>query len=377
MRILADIDIPYLKGVFEPFAQKVDYLKGKAISATDLLHTDVLIIRTRTVCNESLLKGTPVSVIATATIGTDHIDMEYCKANKITVISAPGCNAGAVVQWTLSAIFSLMANDINRLCTKTLGIVGVGNIGSKLQKAAKVLGFKVLLCDPPREEREGNSDFTSLSNLVSKSDIISLHVPLNISGKHKTLNLINKDILSICKPNAILLNSARGGVINEHSLINYLVKANSLRVGIDVWEKEPNINLTLLEQASITTPHIAGYSLEGKVNATRIIVESLCKHLGIQINTSEIGAKDTKEKIDVDILKHLNNSNICFNSFFSEMYCIKSDSEKLKENPEQFESFRNSYKLRREFSAYHLLNTNNTEVEINWSEIGFDASSSQ
>lgn len=377
MRILADIDIPYLKDVFEPFAQKVDYLKGKAISQADLLNTDVLIIRTRTVCNESMLKGTPVSVIATATIGTDHIDMEYCKANGISVISAPGCNAGAVVQWTLSAIFSLMGNNIQNICTKTLGIVGVGSIGSKLEKAAKALGFRVLLCDPPREEREGNSGFTSLNNLVCKSDIISLHVPYNKSGKHKTLNLIDNDVLSSCKPNAILLNSARGGVINEQSLIKYLTENSKFQVGLDVWENEPNINLTLLEQASIATPHIAGYSLEGKVNATRIVVESLCKHLGIKINTSEIGANVTKEKIEINLLKHLNGNKMCFNCFFSEMYCIKSDSEKLKGNPEQFESFRNGYNLRREYSAYQLINTNNTEVEINWNEIGFDAASSQ
>ncbi|HDP54957.1 MAG TPA: 4-phosphoerythronate dehydrogenase [Bacteroidetes bacterium] len=377
MRILADIDIPYLKGIFEPIAQEVAYQKGNTISATDLLHTDVLIIRTRTVCNESLLKGTPVSVIATATVGTDHIDTEYCKANGITVISAPGCNAGAVVQWTLSAIFALLGNENLNLSNKTLGIVGVGNIGSRLQKAAKALGFNVLICDPPREEREGNSDFTSLSNLVSKSDIISLHVPLKVSGRHKTLNLIDKDILSIFKPNAILLNSARGGVINEHSLIKYLAENSKLHVALDVWENEPNISRILLKQASITTPHIAGYSLDGKVNATRIIVKSLGKHFGVQINTSEIGAMDTKEKIHVDLLKYLNDNNICFNSFFSEMYCIKSDSEKLKENPEQFESFRNSYKLRREFSAYQLLNTNNTEIEIDWGEIGFMTTSSQ
>jgi erythronate-4-phosphate dehydrogenase len=371
MRIVADIDIPYLNGVFEPFSKEVKYFKGRDIGQSQIKDADILIVRTRTICNKELLRGSNVSVIATATIGTDHIDMEYCNAKGIKVYSAPGCNAGGVVQWVLSAIFSLLKKaDYTDLNSLTLGIIGVGNIGQRLAVSAKALGFNVLQCDPPREEAEGSRHFVSLNQIASQSDIVSLHVPLTFKGSSKTHQMISGEFLSKLKPNTILLNSSRGGVINENQLVKQLLSKNLL-VGLDVWENEPHLNAELLRKVNIATPHIAGYSLEGKVNATRLVVESLSTHFGLNIISTDLGRSDIKEKYKIIIDKYFYNNTICYNELFNFIYSIQDDSKEFKEYPENFELIRNNYSLRREYSAYTILSNGLNGIMIDWEEIGF------
>jgi erythronate-4-phosphate dehydrogenase len=371
MRIVADIDIPYLNGVFEPFSEEVKYFKGRDIGQNQIKDADILIVRTRTICNKELLGGSKVSVIATATIGTDHIDMEYCNAKGIKVYSAPGCNAGGVVQWVLSAIFDLLKKveykDLNSL---TLGIVGVGNIGQRLAVSAKALGFNVLQCDPPREKAEGSHHFVSLNQIASQSDIVSLHVPLSFKDSCKTYYLIGDEFLSELKPNTILLNSSRGGVINENHLVKQLL-SKMLLVGLDVWENEPHLNAELLRRVNIATPHIAGYSLEGKVNATRLVVESLSTHFGLNISSTNLGKSDIKEKYKIIIDKYLYNNTICYNELFNFIYSIQDDSKEFKEYPENFELIRNNYRLRREYSAYTILSNGLSGIMMDWEKIGF------
>ena len=372
MRVIADIDIPYLNGVFESCSFKVEYLKGNEIGEMQAKDADILIIRTRTICNKELLGNSRVSVIATASIGTDHIDLEYCNAKGIKVISAPGCNAGAVAQWVLSAIFSLLnKGEYTDLSSITLGIVGVGNIGLRLAKSAQTLGFNVLQCDPPREEKEGCNHFVSLNQIARQSDIVSIHVPLTFKGRYKTHHMVNHEVLSKLKPNAILLNSSRGGVIDENALLNQLTSKNLL-VGIDVWENEPHLNAQLLQKVHIATPHIAGYSLEGKVNATRMVVESLSEHFGLNINSAKLGKNDIKVIHEIDIGKYLQNNNIDYSKLFNGIYSILNDSRELKKHPEKFELMRSSYNLRREYSAYTILHNGVDRMMIEWNKIGFN-----
>ncbi|HCY00295.1 MAG TPA: erythronate-4-phosphate dehydrogenase [Bacteroidales bacterium] len=377
MRIVADKDIPYLNGVFEAYSYKVEYLKGNEIGEIQIKDADILIIRTRTICNKELLENSRVSVIATASIGTDHIDLEYCNTKGIKVISAPGCNAGAVTQWVLSAIFSLLnKGEYADLSSITLGIVGVGNIGQRLTESAQTLGFNILQCDPPREEKEGCNHFVSLNQIASQSDIVSLHVPLTFKDRYKTQHMVNHEVLSKLKPNAILLNSSRGGVIDENALLNQLATKNLL-IGLDVWENEPHPNAQLLQKVHIATPHIAGYSLEGKVNATRMVVESLSKHFGLNINSVKLGTKDIKEMHEISIDKFMQNNMLDYNKLFNRVYSIVNDSKELKKYPEKFELIRNSYNLRREYSAYTILNNGDNKMMIKWSKIGFNTPNNQ
>lgn len=341
MRIVADRDIPYLMGVFEPYVQTVMYVKGSEINAELVKDADVLIVRTRTACNAQLLKNSSVSVIATATIGTDHIDLKYCKANGIKVYSAPGCNAGGVLQWVLAALFSILNYDeISTLSALTFGIVGVGSIGKRVEQAARALGFRVLVCDPPRALEENDSRYVSLQQIAQQCDVVSIHVPLTSSGIHKTHHLIDGHFLDQLKPNAILLNSSRGGVVDEHAMLTCLLR-KPIRLGIDVWENEPNINKELLCHAQITTPHIAGYSLEGKVNATRMVVGALAGHLSVPIDPERLGSEDVSNSIPIQIAPFLNRDRMDLKAFFSSLYPIFDDSKLLEKNPKTFEQLRN------------------------------------
>lgn len=374
MRIVADIDIPFLQGVFEPFAQSVQYYKGNEIGSSEIEDADLLIIRTRTQCNAQLLEHSKVSAIATASIGTDHIDLDYCKSKGIKVISAPGCNSGGVLQWVLSATFSLLSQpESQNLSALTFGIVGVGNIGKRIERAVRALGFKVLLCDPLRQKAEGGAQFTSLDQIARKSDIISLHVPITYVGVHKTYHMVNKGFLDILKPNMVLLNSSRGGVVDEQELLKTLGK-KPLRLGCDVWEDEPNINANLLRFAQVATPHIAGYSLEGKVNATRMVVEAIAKHFGLSINVQSIRAAEESSKLPILIQDFVEDSLFRVAHFFNSIYSISDDSIALKSNPKEFERLRNNYNLRREYSAYAIGDSvaEKQVLGVNWFNLGFE-----
>jgi erythronate-4-phosphate dehydrogenase len=205
MKIVADKDIPFLEGVFEPYADVV-YIKGDQIVREDLLDADVLIVRTRTQCNADLLEGTSVKMVTTATIGTDHIDLEYCRANGIEVANAAGCNAGGVMQYVFSAVYGVAARKGIKLDEATFGIIGAGNVGTKVEELARYLGFNVLRCDPPRAAAEGEEGFCSLEHLLENSHIVTMHVPLD----ETTRGMADETFFALMKPGAIFINSARG-----------------------------------------------------------------------------------------------------------------------------------------------------------------------
>ena len=240
MKIVADKHIPFLEGVFEPYAEVV-YIDGRSISHEDIIDADALIIRSRTRCDSALLDGTSVSMIATAAIGMDHIDIEYCRRHDIEVINAQGCNAGGVMQYVFSALYGVAARKFIKLTDYTFGIIGVGDVGKKVESLARYLGFKVLLCDPPRAEAEGPEGFCSLDHLLANSQIVTLHVPLDDT----TRGMAGEEFFTAMQPGAIFINTSRGEVVNDEALMMAIPKLGA--VVIDTWNHEPDVNEKLYD----------------------------------------------------------------------------------------------------------------------------------
>lgn len=340
MKIVADIDIPFLEGVFEPYAD-VFYKKGDQIVREDLMDAEVLIVRTRTQCNADLLEGTPVKMVTTATIGTDHIDMDYCKSKGIKVANAAGCNAGGVMQYVFSAVYGVAARKGIKLDEATFGIIGVGNVGTKVEELARYLGFNLLRCDPPRAVAEGPDGFCSLEYLLEHSDVVTMHVPLD----ENTRGMAGETFFALMKPGAIFINSARGEVIDEAALIAASPKLGA--VVIDTWCNEPNINQDLLEIADIATPHIAGYSYQGKENATIMAVRAVARHLGFQALKYYRPRYDEEghEPVKIDLTGKTHGE---IAAVFQYNYPIFTDDFRLRMNPAGFEKLRAEYQYRRE-----------------------------
>lgn len=357
IKVVADNKIPFLKGALEGVAEVV-YLPGGKISRTDLLDADALITRTRTRCDEHLLKDTPVKFIASATIGYDHIDTDWCNARGIQWTNAPGCNASSVKQYVASALAGIIDKENWKFSDITLGIVGVGNVGKKIKEMAEVLGVKVLLNDPPRERAEGKAGFRHIETVVKNADIITLHVPLNRSGSDKTWHLFNTNLLKTMKKGAWLINSSRGEVIETNALKDALAGKHLAGVVLDVWENEPEIDKELLEQSFLATPHIAGYSADGKANGTAMSVKAVSKFFALGLD------RWYPENIPNAPASELTLS--CQGAFtekiFSQVslfaYNIMQDSRMLKSSPETFEEQRGGYPIRREPLALKIKTTN-------------------
>ena len=340
IKIVADSNIPFLEGIFEPYAD-IAYIDGKDIRREDIINADALIIRTRTKCNEELLHGTRVSLIATATIGTDHIDMDYCRANGIRVYNAQGCNAGGVMQYVFTGLYGTASRNGIKLDGMTLGIIGVGNVGKKVEHLAKYLGFNVLKCDPPRAEREGPEEFVSMDYLVANSNIVTMHTPLDETTK----GMADWHFFEMMRPGTFFINASRGEVVDEEALMEARVKLGP--VIIDTWNNEPNINLKLLDMTDIATPHIAGYSFQGKQNGTASAVRAVARQFDINglyhfyptCNLPEHQPKrlELKGKTQGEIT-----------TIFQYNYPIFTDDFMFRMAPENFEKLRSEYQYRRE-----------------------------
>ncbi len=341
MKIVADIDIPFLEGVLEPYAEVV-YKKGLEISREDVVDADAILTRTRTRCDASLLEGSKVSLISTATIGMDHIDMNYCAAHGIEVSNASGCNAGGVMQYVFSAIYGVSARRGIKIDGCTIGIVGVGNVGRKIETMAGHLGFKVLRCDPPRAEKEGSEGFCSLEELLAESDIVTLHVPLN----ETTRGMANEDFFTLMKPGAIFINAARGEVVVDEALMAACPKLGA--VIIDTWNNEPNVNEDLIDMVDIATPHIAGYSYQGKLNATSLAVKAVARYFGIEALKEFYPMDELSDHKPIFLdIKGKNHGEIA--AVFQYNYPIFTDDFRFRMEPHKFEQLRTDYKYRREF----------------------------
>lgn len=330
MKILADRAIPFLQGILEPFAE-VEYIDDSDFTSELVKDADALIIRTRTHCNATLLEGSRVQFIATATIGFDHIDLEYCKSRNIKVATSAGCNARAVLQWVAASLALLAKREGFRPKERTLGIVGVGNVGKLVKEYAEHWGFRVICCDPPREERE-NLGFVSFEEVLREADIVTLHTPLNPTTRH----LINGENIALMRSGATLINASRGECIDTQSAIS-----SDLTLLTDVWENEPNISSAHLAKSMVATPHIAGYSAQGKANATALAVQALAQHFNLPLTDwrpSEVATIAPKVISWKEMCATIGD------------YCnLTTESNRLRSEPTLFESLRNNYQLREEY----------------------------
>ena len=286
MKIIIDNKIPYIRGALEPFA-KVVYLPGNLTTRETVRDADALVTRTRTLCNRDTLEGSRVRFIATATIGFDHIDTRYCEAAGIQWVNAPGCNAESVNQYVASALFSWSARERVALKGQTIGIVGVGQVGSRVAKTCEILGMNVLLNDPPRERAEGSSQFVSLRDIREQCDIISFHVPLNVEGEDRTYHMVNQPFVGGLQKRPLLINTCRGEVFESEAVHRARETGEIAGLIIDCWENEPALDLDLLHRVDFGTPHIAGYSRDGKANGTTVAVRAISKFFGLGIDDWE------------------------------------------------------------------------------------------
>lgn len=281
IKIIAEASVPYLRGVLEELGE-VQYLPSEDFTPETIREADWLIVRSITRCDRALLEGSRVRLITSATIGYDHIDVDYCAEAGITWFNAPGCNAEAVGQYFGAMITMMVLNGRFEPRDKVLGIVGVGHVGRVIERYARALGMKVLRNDPPRAELEGDRDFVSLERLAKEADMITFHTPLTRSGKYATVGLLNDDFVSQLKRSPIIVNACRGAVTETNALIKGLENGKISDVVIDCWENEPNVSKELLKRAYLATPHIAGFSAQGKANGARISVQHGLDYFGLE-----------------------------------------------------------------------------------------------
>ena len=357
MKIIIDNKIPYIKGALEPFAEVV-YLAGTQTTPEIVKDADAIVTRTRTICNSSLLEGSKVKLIASATIGYDHIDTDYCDAAGIKWTNAPGCNAKSVEQYIASALFSIAMRKRFKLNEKTIGIVGVGNVGSKVARFCETIGMKVLLNDPPRGRKEGPAGFVSIETIQKEADIITFHVPLNLSGKDATLHLVDENFLNALTKKPIIINTCRGEVFNSEAVYDASEAGQISGMVIDCWENEPEIDLELLNLADYGTPHIAGYSKDGKANGTKMSIQAISKFFGLGIDSWEPQGVDTPKVTTIKIDGSQRREEAILAEAILSTYDIENDDDNLRESPHMFEKLRGDYPVRREFDTYTIVASN-------------------
>lgn len=374
MKIVADMQIPFLHGALERYAEVV-YLDGASIDSHVVRDADALFVRTRTHCNQELLGGSRVQFVGTATIGMDHIDRPWCASQGITVASAPGCNANGVANYIVAALIEISVKHGIPLNDKVLGVVGVGEVGSRVCQYGKALGMNVLCHDPPRAEKEGRNGFHALHRLQKESDFLTFHVPLEKQGAHPTWRMVNGSFLSKLSPQTWLLNTSRGSVVDNTSLRIALRSSSLAGAVLDVWEGEPDgIDVALMSLVELATPHIAGYSMEGKANATTQIVQKLAKTLHIPELMQWEVPKDALGVPPKPILLDATGKNdeVCIQEVIRQVYTIQNDDADLRSDVSRFEALRNAYDFRREFPAFQVQLMNaSAELRTKLMRLGF------
>jgi erythronate-4-phosphate dehydrogenase len=360
MKLVVDENIALAEEAFGSFGD-LSLINGRKIKKKILRDAEVLIVRSITNVNKELLNGTAVKFIGTATIGTDHIDTEYLSREGIKFSDAKGCNANSVAEYVMAALMRIAVEENLSFKNKSIGVIGVGNVGSRVVKHAETLGLEVLKNDPPKDRENIGSGYSKLEDVLN-ADIVTLHVPLNLTGIDKSLYLLNENNLRSLKQGAILINTSRGSVIENDALKNIIDK-KEFKVVLDVWEGEPLINIELLEKVKLGTAHIAGYSLEGKVNGTKMIYDSLRKFT----NRKSDWVLNLPEVHDNEIeLPSTGTDEEKLNFIFSQIYDISYDDSLLrkllsiKEDDRivHFDKLRKAYPVRREFANYKIKSKN-------------------
>ena len=367
MKIVADNTVPYLKGVLEPVADVI-YLNSSEFTQESIKDADALIVRSIDKCTRSLLEGSRIKLITTATIGFDHIDTLYCEEAGITWMNAPGCNAASVGQYVLSSLLTVAQRTEEPLRGKTMGIIGVGHVGSIVERYCTLLGMRVLRNDPPRADREGEAGFVPLETIAREADIITLHVPLTKDDAYPTFHLANRSFFQKLNRKPWFINSCRGAVHDTKVLLDAKREGQISELIIDCWENEPRIDSELLSQATIATPHIAGFSADGKANGTRTCVENIVRffHLeGVDIEQI-IPPAPLHPIIDLD---QIEGDRIA--GAVSRTFNPLAIDHALREEPERFEWFRANYNHPREFPAYTVIHATDQEKRL-LKKLGFN-----
>lgn len=372
MKILVDENMPYARELFSRTGDVVA-VPGRPIPQAALDDADGLMVRSVTKVNAELLNGKPVKFVGTATAGTDHIDETWLNQQGIAFSAAPGCNAIAVVEYVFSSLLLLAERDGFQLTDRTVGIVGVGNVGSRLQARLEALGIRTLLCDPPRADRGDAGAFLPLAVLVAEADILTFHTPLFKQGPYQTWHMADEALLRGLKPGTILINACRGAVVDNAALLAVLGQRNDLSVVLDVWEPEPDLSLPLLEKVDIATAHIAGYTLEGKARGTTQVFEAWTQFIGqpqqVALETllpaPEFGRITLRGELDQATLKRLVHL----------VYDVRRDDAPLRHVaaiPGEFDRLRKHYQERREWSSLRV-ECDNADTAALLNRLGFNA----
>lgn len=351
MKIVVDENMPYAQELFSRKGEVVR-VPGRPLPVSELQDAQALMVRSVTPVNTQLVAHTPLAFVGSATAGTDHVELADLEAVGVAFSAAPGCNAIAVVEYVFSALLLLAERDGYALCDKTIGIVGVGNVGSRLQARCEALGMKVLLCDPPRADRGDQETFLSLEDVAAQADILTFHTPLIKQGAYQTWHCVDRDLLETLRPGCVLINACRGAVVDNQALKQVLAERNDLSVVLDVWEPEPDLDRQLLAQVDIATAHIAGYTLEGKVRGTTQLYEAWTAFIGQpeSITLSEllpqpdINAIQVTGEFSQSLLKRLAHL----------VYDVRRDDALLRlhiADEGGFDRLRKQYQERREWSS--------------------------
>jgi len=371
MKIIIDDKIPYIRGAFEPVAEVV-YLPGAKTTPDIARDADAIVTRTRTQCNEQLLAESTVKMIATATIGYDHIDTAYCDKAGIFWTNAPGCNSRSVEQYIASVLIVWAQTrklNLNELC---MGVVGVGNVGSKVARTGEILGINVLVNDPPRQRNENSSQFVSLSEILEKADIITLHVPLETLGEDATFHLADDSFFQQLKKKPLLINSCRGEV-TDTSAVKKALKEGMIEAFVaDCWENEPDIDPELLAMSFLATPHIAGYSRDGKATGTLMSVQSISDFFKLGLNNWEPSGVELPEQPTIVIDGTGLSEQEIIGRAILHTYDIRIDDDAFRHQPSDFEKLRGDYPVRREFPAFTIHATHIPETILHkLQQLGF------
>ncbi len=356
VNIIADENIPFVREAFGHLGT-VKTVAGRKITSAIISNADILLVRSVTKVNETLLAGSSVKMVATATIGTDHIDVEYLNKRGIAFASAAGCNANSVAEYIIAGLLELaIRNDIS-LKEKVLGVIGVGNVGSKVSAKAKILGMRILKNDPPLQYQSGSQEYIELDELLAESDFVTIHTPLTIEGQWPTYHLADKSFFDKMKKGAFFLNSSRGAVVDSKSLKENIKNDKLAGVVLDVWENEPMIDVELLDIVDIGTPHIAGYSFDGKVVGTQMIYNAVCRFLGVKPKWNYKLVMPAPVVPSVFVEKRFDRIELAVLDTIKKVYDITEDDRKLREiklcsvneRRKFFDMLRKNYPIRREF----------------------------
>lgn len=357
MKLVVDENIALAEEAFSQFGD-VLLIGGRQITNEILRNADALIVRSITKVDENLLQNTNIKFVGTATIGTDHIDNNYLDKNNLAFADAKGCNADSVAEYVFNSLLKIAVDNKLTLKNRSIGIIGVGNVGSKVAKYAEALGLKVYKNDPPKQRADKGNNYVSLKEAL-QADIITLHVPLNKTGIDRTFHLLDEEKLNKIKNNSVIINSSRGAVVDNKALLDIIDKKH-FKVILDVWEGEPLINTDLLQKALVGSAHIAGYSLEGKVNGTKMVYDALCRFTNQQNDWEPKLPTVENNIINVSSAKNLEEK---LQLIFKQIYDVEKDDSEMREMFEMdndskaahFDKLRKGYHLRREFNNYTVM----------------------